>query len=414
MSRAIHKLSARRVTTETNKGLHGDGGGLYLQVGPTGSKSWIFRFMMNRKSRDMGLGSVNDFTLTEAREAARDCRRLLRDGIDPIDARHSQRRERMADAARQQTFKECAADYIRTHSSSWKNAKHCQQWENTLTTYAYPVLGKLAVRDIDTHLIKQVLDPIWQTKTETATRVRNRIERVLDWATVQQLRQGENPARWKGHLENLLPAPTKLKNVQHHKALPYAEMATFLKELDAVDGVSAKGLRFLILTAARSGEVRNAVWDEIDMEKKIWTIPAEKMKAGKEHTVPLSEATLDILKQMQASREGDLVFPGSRERRPLSDMAFTQLLRRMKKDGVTAHGFRSSFRDWAGETTAFAREVIEAALAHQLKDKTEAAYFRSNLLDKRRTLMDTWAEYCFREPNVETAPACSRDMEDKE
>ncbi|WP_420430401.1 tyrosine-type recombinase/integrase [Kordiimonas sp.] len=394
MSRAIHKLSARRVATESTKGLYGDGGGLYLQVGPTGSKSWIFRFMMNRKSRDMGLGSVNDFSLAEAREAARDCRRLVRDGIDPIDARHSQRRERMAEAARQQTFKECAMDYIRTHSSSWKNAKHCQQWENTLNTYAYPVLGKLAVRDIDTHLVKQVLDPIWQIKTETATRVRNRIERVLDWATVQQLRQGENPARWKGHLENLLPAPTKLKNVQHHKALPYAETATFLKELDAVDGVSAQGLRFLILTAARSGEVRNAVWDDIDMEKKTWTIPAEKMKAGKEHIVPLSDAALDVLKRMQKFREGDLVFPGSRERRPLSDMAFTQLLRRMKKDGVTAHGFRSSFRDWAGETTAFAREVIEAALAHQLKDKTEAAYFRSNLLDKRRTLMDDWANYC--------------------
>ena len=394
MSRAIHKLSARRVVTESKKGLHSDGGGLYLQVGPTGSKSWIFRFMMNRKSRDMGLGSVNDFTLAEAREAARDCRRLVRDGIDPIDARHSQRRERMAEAARQQTFKECATDYIRTHSSSWKNAKHCQQWENTLTTYAYPVLGKLAVRDIDTHLVKQVLDPIWQTKTETATRVRNRIERVLDWSTVQQLRQGDNPARWKGHLENLLPAPTKLKNVQHHKALPYAETAAFLKELDAVDGVSAQGLRFLVLTAARSGEVRHAVWDEIDMEKKIWTVPAEKMKAGKEHIVPLSEAALLVLKRMQKFRESDLIFPGSRERRPLSDMAFTQLLRRMKKDGVTAHGFRSSFRDWAGETTAFAREVIEAALAHQLKDKTEAAYFRSNLLEKRRKLMDAWAYFC--------------------
>lgn len=275
-----------------------------------------------------------------------------------------------------------------------ENPKRRQQWKNTLSTYAYPVLGKLAVKDIDTHLVKKVLYPIWTNKTETATRVRGRIERILDWATVQELRQGENPARWKGHLDHLLPAPTKLKRVQHHKALPYQDMYELMRELASTNSTSALGLRFLILTAARSGEVRLAMWNEINLVKKTWAIPAERMKAGKEHIVPLCNQAIDILKTMEKYRESDLVFPGNTKGRPLSDMAFTQLLHRMGRTDITAHGFRSSFRDWAGKTTAFPREVIETALAHQLKDKTEAAYFRSNLLDKRRKLMDAWARYC--------------------
>lgn len=342
----------------------------------------------------MGLGSLRAFSLSEAREKARYCRQMVHDGIDPIEQRNATRSARMAESKRSQSFEDCAEDYLRAHSSAWKNPKHRQQWENTLSTYAYPILGKLAVKDIDTHLVKKVLDPIWTNKTETATRVRGRIERILDWATVQELRQGENPARWKGHLDHLLPAPTKLKRVQHHKALPYQDMYELMQELISTNSTSARGLRFLILTAARSGEVRLATWNEVDLVRKTWTIPAERMKAGKEHIVPLSDQAIDILKTMEQHRESDLVFPGNKKGRPLSDMAFTQLLRRMDRIDITAHGFRSSFRDWAGETTAFPREVIEAALAHQLKDKTEAAYFRSNLLDKRRKLMDAWAKHC--------------------
>lgn len=394
MARPIHKLSARRVTTESKPGLYSDGGGLYLQVSKSGARSWIYRFMMNRKVRDMGLGSVLDFSLAEVRDKARDCRQLVRDGIDPIEQRNATRSARMAENRKSQSFEDCAEDYLKAHSSAWKNPKHRQQWENTLSTYVHPIIGKLSVKDIDTHLVKKVLDPIWKTKTETATRVRGRIERILDWATVQELRHGENPARWKGHLDHLLPAPTKLKRVQHHKALPYQDMYNLMEELEAADGTSALGLRFLILTAARSGEVRLTTWNEIDFEKKTWTIPAERMKAGKEHIVPLCSQAVDILRTMEKYRESDLVFPGNKKGRPLSDMAFTQLLRRMDRTDITAHGFRSSFRDWAGETTAFPREVIEAALAHQLKDKTEAAYFRSNLLDKRRKLMDAWAKHC--------------------
>ncbi len=394
MARPIHKLSARKAASESKPGLYSDGGGLYLQVSKSGSKSWIYRFMMNRKVRDMGLGSLRDFSLSEVRDKARECRQLVHDGIDPIEQRKSARSARMAENRKSQSFEDCANDYLKTHSSAWKNPKHRQQWENTLSTYVYPIIGKLSVKDINTHLVKKVLDPIWTTKTETATRVRGRIERILDWATVQELRQGENPARWKGHLDHLLPAPTKLKRVQHHKALPYQDMYDLMLELTTADGTSALGLRFLILTAARSGEVRLATWNEIDLEKKTWTIPAERMKAGKEHIVPLCSQAIDILKTMEKYRESDLIFSGTKKDRPLSDMAFTQLLRRLDKTDITAHGFRSSFRDWAGETTAFPREVIEAALAHQLKDKTEAAYFRSNLLEKRRKLMDAWDKHC--------------------
>ena len=402
MSRPIHKLSARRVSTETKPGLYSDGGGLYLQVSKSGAKSWIYRFMMNRKVRDMGLGSLRDFTLAEVRDKARECRQLVHEGIDPIEQRKSVRSARMAESRKSQSFEDCAKDYLKAHSSAWKNPKHRQQWENTLSTYAYPVIGKLSVKDIDTHLVKKVLDPIWTTKTETATRVRGRIERILDWATVQELRHGDNPARWKGHLDHLLPAPGKLKRVQHHKALPYQDMHDLTQELTSAEGISALGLRFLILTAARSGEVRLATWEEIDLINKTWTIPAERMKAGKEHVVPLCSQAVDILETMGRFREGDLVFSGNKKDRPLSDMAFTQLLRRMGRTDITAHGFRSSFRDWAGETTAFPREVIEAALAHQLKDKTEAAYFRSNLLDKRRKLMNAWERHCYTKPTPAT------------
>lgn len=396
MSRPIHKLSARGVATASKPGLYSDGGGLYLQVSKSGSKSWIYRFMMNRKVRDMGLGSIHDFSLAEARENARNCRRLVYEGTDPIEARREKRRTRIADRKSSKKFEDCAREYLRAHSPAWKNKKHIQQWENTLSKYAYPNLGKLSVETIATENVMDVLLPIWTTKTETATRLRGRIERILDWAAVQKLRTGENPARWRGHLDNLLPAPKRLNTVRHFSAMPYASLPSIFEQLRTQDSVSAIALEFLILTAARSGEVRLATWDEIDLPNKTWTIPAVRMKAGKEHIVPLGPAIIDIVEKTKAFNGGRYVFPGLREDRPMSDMTLTKCLRRMGHDKITVHGFRSSFRDWAGETTTFGRDVIEAALAHQLKDKTEAAYFRSNLLDKRRLLMNEWAQFCIK------------------
>lgn len=395
MARPIHKLSARGVATSTKTGLYSDGGGLYLQVSRSGSKSWIYRFMMNRKVRDMGLGSVLDFTLAEAREKARDCRRLVHEGIDPIEERNERRHNNVARQNSSRTFKDCAEEYLRVHSPAWKNKKHIQQWENTLTTYAYPRLGKLPVQKITTEHVTAALLPIWTVKTETATRLRGRIERILDWATVQSLLEGANPARWKGHLDNVLPAPNKLKKVKHFSALPYADLPDFLRKLQTQQSVSAAALTFLILTASRSGEVRLAIWSEIDLAKRVWTIPADRMKAGREHTIPLCNEAIQIIERMQPLHQSPYVFSGISPGRPMSDMTLTKCLRRMEYPDITVHGFRSSFRDWAGETTNFGRDVIEAALAHQLKDKTEAAYYRSNLLDKRRLLMRAWEQFCF-------------------
>ena len=394
MARSVNRLSPRTVATVTERGYYGDGDGLYLQVSAYGTKSWLFRFTLAGKAREMGLGAVNTVTLAEAREEARRCRKLVRDGIDPIEARKAEKLSVLADAAKVMTFKQCAEAYINAHEAGWRNAKHASQWRNTLTTYAYPVFGNLSVAAVDTGMVMKVLEPIWNTKTETASRLRGRIESVLDWATARKHRHGDNPARWKGHLDMLLPARSKVAKVEHHAALAYDGMGTFMALLRTQDGISAKGLEFQILTGTRAGEVVGAMWSEFDLVKKTWTIPGDRMKAGREHRVPLSDAAVAVLEAMAKVRSSDYVFPGAKDKRPLSGMAFLMLLRRMGHGDLTAHGFRSTFRDWAAERTAYPRDVAEMALAHTIGDKVEAAYRRGDLFEKRTRLMQDWADFC--------------------
>ncbi|KWH01494.1 integrase [Burkholderia territorii] len=394
MPRAINKLSQLTVTKTTKPGLYADGGGLYLQITTAGVKSWLFRYMRNGKARGMGLGPVHTIGLAEARTRALDCRRLLLDGIDPIDTRDAERAAHRVAQANDVTFQHCAEKYIDAHRAAWKNAKHADQWANTLNTYAYPVFDSLPVSAIDTALVMKVLEPIWTTKTETASRVRGRIESVLDWAAVHGYRVGENPARLKGHLDKLLPKRSRVQKVKHHPALPYADLAAFMKKLRTEEGIAARALEFLILTATRTNEVIGATWPEFDLDEGVWVIPAERMKMRKEHRVPLSASAASIIKAQKEMRQGDFVFSGARYGKPLSNMAMLQLLERMKRDDITVHGFRSTFRDWAGETTHYPREVCEAALAHGIKDKAEAAYARGDLYVKRAALMEDWAKFC--------------------
>jgi len=374
-------------------GMYHDGGGLYLQVSAAGAKSWIYRFMLDGRAREMGLGPLNVISLAEARKRAAECRKSRLDGIDPIEARRAQRGRRKLEAGRAMTFDKCAAAYIEAHKASWKNGKHAEQWRGSLRNYASPVFGSSPVQAIDLGLVMKALEPIWRTKSETASRVRGRIEAVLDWATVRGYRKGENPARWRGHLDKLLPARSKIQKVEHHPALPYHEIAEFTAVLRGQEGIGARALEFLILTAARTGEIIGARWDEVDFEEKIWVVPAARMKAGREHRVPLTGTALAILKQMNGIREGDFVFPGGKKTRPLSNMAMLAVLKRMGRGDLTAHGFRSTFRDWAAERTNFPREVVEMALAHTIESKVEAAYRRGDLFQKRRQLMEAWA--CF-------------------
>jgi integrase len=373
--------------------LYGDGGGLYLQITPAGVKSWLFRYMRQGKARGMGLGPLHTVNLAEARGKALTCRKLLLDGNDPLEAKRHHRAALALSDAKSLTFEQSATNYIAAHKAGWKNEKHAAQWTSTLETYAYPTFGTLPVAAIDTGLVMKVLEPIWTTKTETATRVRGRMESVLDWATVRGYREGENPARWKGHLDHLLPKRSKVKKVQHHPALAYAEAPAFLAELRSQEGVAARALEFLILTACRTNEVIGAHWSEFDFTEKTWTIPAERMKAGKEHRVPLSQRALALIKELRKQVQGDYVFPGLLPKKPLSNMAMLELLKRMERQALTVHGFRSTFRDWVGETTHYPREVAEAALAHTIKDKAEAAYARGDLFAKRRHMFDDWAKY---------------------
>ncbi|SDR07395.1 protein of unknown function [Burkholderia orbicola] len=405
MPRAINRLSPLTVTKTTKPGLYADGGGLYLQITTAGVKSWLFRYMRSGKARGMGLGPVHTIGLADARARALDCRRQLLDGIDPIDSRNAERAAQGIAQANAVTFQHCAEKYIDSHRASWKNAKHADQWTNTLTTYAYPIFDSLAVSAIDTALVMKVLEPIWTTKTETASRVRGRIESVLDWATVRGYRDGENPARLKGHLDTLLPKRSRVQKVEHHPALPYADLPDFMKELRASEGTAARALEFLILTATRTNETIGATWQEFDLDEGTWTVPAERMKMRKEHRVPLSARAIALVKAQQTLKRGDYVFPGARDKKPLSNMAMLQLLERMKRDDITVHGFRSTFRDWAGETTHYPREVCEAALAHGIKDKAEAAYARGDLFVKRAALMQDWDKYCGDKPAVATPSA---------
>ena len=394
MARELSKLSVVAVRNTTKAGFYGDGGGLYLQVTEVGAKTWVYRFQIAGKRRDMGLGAVHTVTLAEAREEAKRCRKLARDGIDPIEQRRAVKLASLAETAKAMTFKECAEAYIKSHEAGWQNAKHAAQWTSTLEAYAYPVVAPLPVQAIDTGLVMKALEPIWATKTETASRVRGRIESILDWAKTRGYREGENPARWKGHLDNLLPARAKVQKAGHHAALPYDEIGTFMASLRLQSGASARALEFAILTAARTAEVIGATWDEIDIDKRLWIVPAERMKAKREHRSPLSDAAIDLLNEMKKARQGSFVFSGMKTNKPLSNMALLMTLRRMKRDDLTAHGFRSTFRDWAAERTAYPSEVAEMALAHAIGDRVEAAYRRGDLMEKRARMMQDWAEFC--------------------
>jgi integrase len=395
MARTIGKLTALKIEKAKRPGMYGDGGGLYLRVTPDGAKNWVFRFMLNGRARWMGMGPLHTVNLAEARKRAADHRLRRHDGIDPIEARRAERLQAQLVAAKAVTFKECCESYIKSHRAGWGN-KNANQWIATLATYAEPVIGDLSAQAIDTALVHKVLEPIWTEKPETAGRVRGRIEAVLDWAKVRGYRVGENPARWRGHFDKLLPALSKVRKVEHHAALPYGELPDFLEALREQEGISARALEFAILMAARTGETIGARWNEIDLLEKTWTVPAERMKAGRQHRVPLSPRALAILEEMQAHRYGDdgFIFPGGNAGKPLSNMAFLMLLRRMDRSDLTAHGFRATFKTWASERTGFQNEIVEAALAHVVGSKVEQAYRRGDMFEKRRRLMDAWAEFC--------------------
>ena len=393
MAKGIHRLKALSVEKASKPGLYSDGGNLYLQITKTGVKSWLFRYMRNGKARGMGLGPVHTISLAEARVKAHECRSLLLCGVDPLENKAERHQAELLEAANTRTFEECATAYIGAHKAGWKNAKHQDQWTNTLKTYAFPIIGRLSVAAIDVALVKQILDSIWTTKTETASRLRGRIESILDWATVHGYRTGENPARWRGHLDKLLPPQSKIVKVRHHPALPYVEIQSFLATLRREEGVAPAALEFLILTATRTSETINSKWEEIDLQAGVWSIPAERMKAGKLHRVPLSPAALDVLRRVKPFANSNFVFPGRQPDTALSNMALLQLLRRMGRHDLTTHGFRSTFRDWAAECTNHPREIAEAALAHTTKDKTEAAYQRGDLFEKRARLMADWSNY---------------------
>jgi integrase len=394
------KLTARTVASKKSSGKYADGNGLYLQIGPTQNKSWMFRYAGQRmvsntgksyfKQVEMGLGSVDDISLAEAREIATTHHKTIAEGKDPRLKRDAERQNIHKNQI--WTFDKCATSYIDAHSPSWKNRKHAKQWKSTLKRYASPIFGNLPVEDIDVPQILQAIEPIWQTKTETASRVRGRIERVLSWAIVMKYRPLPNPAIWRGNLDQLLGQPTKVTKPVHHAALPYTEIGIFMNSLNDYASINAQALRFTILTGCRTNEVLSAAWNEVDLEVKLWTIPAERMKSEREHRVPLSDQAIELLKHLP--RENDWLFPSVQVGKHLSNMAMLNLLKKqMNRSDLTVHGFRSTFRDWVAEETPYSDRLAEAALAHVLGDKTEAAYQRGDMLKKRAKLMQAWADY---------------------
>lgn len=382
MARALNRLSARFVATAVEAGRYADGGNLYLSISPNGGRRWVFLFRWRGKPTEMGLGSTRDVTLARAREKAAEARALVADGLNPMEAREQKRAI--------PTFGDAADALIASMEPSWRNPKHIAQWKMTLTEYAGPLRRK-TVDAVTTEDVLGVLRPIWQAKPETASRVRGRIESVLDAARAQGHREGENPARWRGHLDKLLPARKVLAR-GHHAAMPYADVPEFVGKLRENPTISNLALEFTILTAGRSGEVMGATWAEIDVGKRLWSIPAERMKGGRVHQVPLTDRMIEILENMR-ERGGAFVFPGAKPDKPLSVMALAMAMRRAEVGHFTPHGFRSAFRDWCGDETDFARDVAEAALAHALRDATEAAYRRATALEKRRSLMTAWNAY---------------------
>jgi len=389
VARILNRLTTLRVVKAKTPGLLSDGGGLYLRIAPGGSKQFIFRYAMNGRLRDMGLGATHTVSLAMAREKALEARRLRLEGVDPIAHKRARVAALQAADAKAMTFRQCAEGFIKDNEKEWKNAAHHQQWTSTLATYVYPILGNLPVAAIDTPLVLSVLKPIWTDKTETASRVRGRIEAILGWATVHHYRSGDNPARWQGLLEHALPARSKVAKTEHHAALPYAEIAPFMARLRQDTSAAARCLEFIVLTGARLAEAAEAMWSEID--GRTWTIPANRMKGGREHKVPLSNAAMAVLEAMRAVRMSDFVFPGMRAGQPVGARTIQELV---KPHGITTHGFRSCFRDWAAERTSFPREVAEMALAHAIPNAVEAAYRRGDLFEKRRRLMDAWADFC--------------------
>lgn len=383
LARSLHKLSAIGVANLSKPGRHSDGGGLYLSISANGGRRWVFLFRWLGKPTEMGLGSAQTVPLKQAREFAQAARSLLVSGRNPLEARRSEK-PKLA------TFGECAKDYVDLNKSEWRNSKHIAQWSSTLETYCASIWN-MPVSLVETEHILAILKPIWTTKAETASRLRGRIERVLASAKVRGLRTGENPALWRNHLADVLPARRKLTR-GHHKALQYAELPGFVLRLSERPAMAARALEFAILTAARSGEVLNAEWREIDFETRVWTIPASRMKAGRQHRVPLSSGAFHLLETIKKEGSARYLFPGQKKDKPLSSMAFSMVLRRMEMD-ITAHGFRSTFRDWVSETTDYSNEAAEMALAHTIKNVAEAAYRRGDMLEKRRDLMEDWSNF---------------------
>jgi integrase len=392
MGNHINKLSARKVATLTKPGRHSDGGGLYLNVTETGAKSWLFMFKAAGRRREMGLGSARDISLAKARELAAEARQHRVAGRDPLAMRAK---------PTTMTFGEAAEALVESMSPSWRNAKHRAQWSMTLRVYCAPI-ASLAVADVATDDVLRVLKSLWLAKAETASRLRGRMERVLDFAKARGMRSGENPARWRGHLDALLPKRQKLTR-GHHKAMPFHDVPGFVVKLRQMDGIAPMALEFTILTAARSGEVLGACWPEIDLEGKIWTVPPHRMKGAREHRVPLCRRAVAILKELQSVRTGDAVFSGLKPGNPLSSKALEMVLRRAEVD-ATVHGFRSAFRDWAGERTSFPREIAEASLAHLVGDPLERAYRRGDALDRRAKLMLAWARFCETDSDAKIVP----------
>jgi integrase len=390
---AIHKLSPRKVATAT-AGKHEDGGGLRLVVSKSGSKKWVLRFTFRSKRREMGLGSFPDTGLAEARRKAESFRKLAEEGVDPIHTRDIEKQPQS-----NPTFTNCAARYIRSHRRSWRNAKHARQWVSTLKTYVRPVIGNLPIEEVTTQDVLKILTPIWTVKNETAKRVQGRMENILDFAAAHGYRDPINPARWRGHLDKLLAKPSKVQNVTHHPAMPYEQVADFMIAVQPSESISSKALQLLILTATRTSEVLNAEWHEVDLDNATWTIPAERMKVRREHRIPLSRQAVSLLSNLPRVAGNAYVFPGMKSGRPLSNMSLLKFMRGMgygssgEKGNYVPHGFRSSFRDWTGEVTSYPRDVAEMALAHAIENKVEAAYRRGDLFEKRRKMMQEWANY---------------------
>jgi integrase len=417
---SLKRLSQTFVDKCTTPGLYSDGNGLYLQItaakdGGYVTKSWIFRYAAGsgkeKREHKMGLGPYPLVSLAMAREMAIECSLKRLRGIDPLEEREAEKLAKAVTIAKTITFEKAADQYVAAHRAGWRSVKHASEWHKTLKTYAYPVFGEMAVRNIDAGMVMRVLQQIWSTKTVTASRVRGRIESVLDWAKVNGYRDGENPARWDGHFDHLLPARSKVRKIEHHPALPHEQIPAFMAELRAQTGVQAKCLEFTILAVARTSEVTGARWDEISVDEKVWTVPDERMKGDREHRVPLSDAAIAVIEHMRSLRRSDYVFPSNRTGKNLGHAAMLEVLGRMNaerekaglprwidpkenNEDVVPHGFRSTFRDWVAEKTNFQSEVAEAALAHVKGDEVEAAYQRGTMFEKRRKMMDAWAAYC--------------------